>query len=73
MAGGAWRTLEPALQMVASCTREAYAPPVLPHLQLRLHDLLLTTLPLQAAPALAPLPPEVPPPAAAVLVHRARS
>jgi AraC-like DNA-binding protein len=73
LAGGAWQALEPVLQMVASCTREAYAPPVLPHVQLRLQDLLLTTLLLQAAPLLAPLPPAASVPAAAELVRRAQS
>ena len=73
LAGSAWQALEPVLHMVAVCAREAYAPPLLPHVQLRLQDLLLTTLLLQAAPALAPLPPATPPPAAAALVRRAQA
>ncbi|MBS1177732.1 MAG: hypothetical protein H6R06_2144 [Proteobacteria bacterium] len=73
LAGSAWQALEPVLHMVAACAREAYAPPLLPHVQLRLQDLLLTTLLLQAAPALAPLPPAAPPPAAAALVRHAQA
>jgi AraC-like DNA-binding protein len=73
LAGGAWRALEPVLQMVAACACGAYAPQVLPHVQLRLQDLLLTTLLLQAAPAMAPLAPAAPPPASAALVRRAQS
>lgn len=73
LAGSAWRALEPVLQMAASCARRGFAPPVLPHVQLRLQDLLLTTLLLQTAPALAPLPPPAPPPVAAALVRRTQS
>ena len=72
LAGSAWRALEPVLQVLASCTRSAYAPTVLPHVQLRLQDLLLTTLLLQGAPALAaPQPAAVT--GAAALVQRAQS
>jgi AraC-like DNA-binding protein len=73
LSGSAWQALEPVLRMVASCAREAYAPAMLPHVQLRLEDLLLSTLLLQAAPLLAPLPPAAPAPAAAELVRRAQS
>jgi AraC-like DNA-binding protein len=73
LAGSTWRALEPALQTLAACTRGAYSPALLPHLQQRVQDLLLTTLLLQAAPALAPLPPAAPPPAAAALVSRVQS
>lgn len=73
LAGGAWQALEPVLRMVASCTRDAYAPAVQAHVQLRLHDLLLTTLLLHTAPMLAPAPPASPAPAAAELVGRAQS
>lgn len=73
LAGSAWRTLEPVLQMVAACARRVYAPAVLPHVQLRVQDVLLTTLLLQAAPALAPLPHAALPSAAATLVRRAQS
>jgi len=72
LAGEAWQALEPVLQMVASCARGAYSPCVLPHVQLRLQDLLLTTLLLQAAPLLAPSP-AAPVPAAAELVRRAQA
>jgi AraC-like DNA-binding protein len=72
LAGEAWRALEPVLQMVASCTRGDYAPCALPHVQLRLQDMLLTTLLLQAAPLRAPLP-AAPVSAAAKLVRRAQA
>jgi AraC-like DNA-binding protein len=71
LAGAAWRTLEPVLQMLADGTRGAHAPAVRLHVQLRLHDLLLATLLLQAAPALA-APPAVPPGHQALLVRRAQ-
>jgi AraC-like DNA-binding protein len=68
LAGSTWRALEPVLQTLAACARGAYAPAVLPHVQQRVQDMLLTTLLLHAAPALAPLPPTAPAPAAAALV-----
>lgn len=73
LAGSAWQALEPVLRVVASCTRHAYAPPVQPHVQLRLQDLLLTTLLLHAAPLLAPMPRAAPARPAAELVGRAQS
>ena len=73
LAGSAWRALEPVLQMLASCARGGYEPAVLPHVQGRLQDLLLTTLLLQTAPSLAAMPPARPPAAAAALARRAQS
>lgn len=70
-AGVAWRALEPALQMLADGARGAYSPAVRPHVQQRLHDLLLATLLLQSAPALAAAPPARPGTQAA-LVRRAQ-
>jgi len=70
-AGAAWRALEPALQMLADGTRGAYARGVLPHVQQRLHDLLLATLLLQSAPAMG-APPAVRPGTQAALVRRAQ-
>jgi AraC-like DNA-binding protein len=70
--GTAWRALEPVLQIVAACARGAYAPQVLPHVQLRLQELLLTTLLLHAAPTLAASPQAAPTPSAA-LVRSAQS
>jgi AraC-like DNA-binding protein len=73
LAGSAWQALEGVLRMVASCTHQAYAPSVQPHVQLRLQDLLLTTLLLNTEPSLAPMPPSTTAPAAAKLVQRAQS
>jgi AraC-like DNA-binding protein len=73
LAGSTWQALEPVMRMLATCIRDAYSPAVLPHVQLRLQDLLLTTLLLQAAPSLAPLPPATPARAAAELVRRTQS
>ena len=73
LAGDAWRALEPVLHTLAACTRGAYAPAVLPHVQQRVQEMLLTTLLLQAAPALAPLPAAAPPDAAAALVRCAQA
>jgi AraC-like DNA-binding protein len=74
LTGSAWQALEPVMRVVATCSREAYSPTVLPHVQLRLQDLLLTTLLLHAAPSLAPAPVAAPPaPAAAELVRRTQS
>jgi AraC-like DNA-binding protein len=68
-----WQALDPVMRVVAACSREAYSPTVLPHVQLRLQDLLLTTLLLHAAPSLAPAPVAAPTPAAAELVRRTQS
>lgn len=72
LAGKAWRALEPVLHTLADCSRGAYAPAVLPHVQQRVQELLLTTLLLQAAPALAPLPPAPLPGTASALVRRSQ-
>jgi AraC-like DNA-binding protein len=71
LAGAAWRALEPVLQMLADGTRGVHPPAVRPHVQRRLHDLLLATLLLQSAPALA-APPAVPLGSQAALVRRAQ-
>lgn len=71
--GPAWRALEPSLQVLAACTRGAYAPALMPHLHSRLQDMLLTTLLLHCAPQLAAKPPAAAPNAAAALVRRAQS
>jgi AraC-like DNA-binding protein len=73
LAGSAWQALEPVLRMLAACARQAYAPSLLPHIQLRLQDLLLSTLLMQAAPALAPVASTAVPTAAAAVVRRAQA
>jgi AraC-like DNA-binding protein len=72
LAGEAWQAFDPVLQMVASCTRGDYASAVLPHVQLRLQVVLLTTLLLHTEPLLAPSP-AARAPAAAKLVRRTQA
>lgn len=71
--GAAWRALEPWLQVLATCSRGAYAPALLPHLKHRVQDVLLTTLLLHCAPPLAARPSTAAPNAAPALVRRAQS
>lgn len=71
--GAAWRAIEPVLQLVAACARGEHAPAAQPHLHARLHDMLLTVLLLQQAPALRLPAAAVPAGAAAALVRRAQA
>lgn len=52
--GAAWRALEPVLALLARCARGAFDPQVLPHVQARMEEMLLTTLLLHQLPALGP-------------------
>jgi AraC-like DNA-binding protein len=73
LTGSTWQAIEPVMRVVAACSRDAYPPAVLPHVQARLPDLLLSALLLHAAPSLAPAPMGVPARAAAELVRRTQS
>jgi AraC-like DNA-binding protein len=73
LAGKAWRALEPMLQVAAACASTSYAPAVLPHIQLRLQDMLLTAMLLYATPNFDPLVTTHGPSCSRELVRRAQS
>jgi len=71
LGGAAWQAMEPALRLLAACACGGYDPQVLPHVQHRVHDMLLAGMLLHMVPALAS-PPAAPARGAAALVRRAQ-